>query len=131
MKNLKTLLLVALVPALLAAKELTGVEGFYNIAAFIIVGMTLLQVLLVSVVFVAIAKADLSKATMPEEPKKLMLMFSRAVSILTTIYLVFTGHWLIGTIDLINLGLSFLLLFLLKELRTQIDVEKILCAAKA
>ena len=126
MKHLKTLAMVLLVPALFAMYEFTKIDGFFNVGAFIIVGMTLLQVFLSGVLFLTIAKVDLAQVAVPTYPSKLKLMFSRIVSILTTIYLVWGGHWLLGIVDLINLLLSFLLLFLISELRKEIIAKQTL-----
>jgi len=124
MKHLKTLLMVLLVPTLFLLYEMTNNSGFFNVGAFIIVSTTILEVLMIAALVWAITNVNPSTTISSRESNKAVLMFSRTLSILTTTYLVWNGHWILGIVDLLNLVFSFILLFLINELRKEIVTKQ-------
>lgn len=109
MKTLKNLGMIMLVPGLFAAYEYTNISGFYNVGAFLIWAFTLLMLFLAGVMTYCLGRDDfvITKIEIPKKPERLILYTSRLVSILTTIYLIWTGHFITAVVDLLNLGLSF------------------------
>lgn len=124
--NFKTFLGCFLIPILLALEYFTGHHGFYNLAAFIIVTLTLIMAI-IACAFIWIINTenfDPGKASMPDPINKRLITFSRTISVLTTIYLIWAGHLFIGFIDLVNLLLGIFILKLIEEFRKAIDEYK-------
>jgi len=108
-ETLKQAFLIALTPILLALHYATGNVGFYNLAAAFIVICTTVITIAVALLWFFYEKDPirlLQGATLPEKPKT-ALVISRIVSIFITTYLIWGGYWIIATVSVFSLIMSY------------------------
>ena len=117
--QIKAMLIGYLVPIFLCAYYFTGVIGFYYLAASLIVVMTLAgSLVLAGLLFLINSKIDIVGKTGPRSPLPNMYMMglARIVTISTIMYLVWSGHVIIGVIETLALIMSILTMHIVRKI---------------